>query len=283
MPIVPADQLSAQIWGAIALIGRPFSGKTQSIATLHKYLVKHKLPTKIEVFDLDEQRDSPLIRIAKSEGWLNDLVVHRYDSTGGVHYIANKETRERSKIPTELFIQEYAALYDDLDTRTGLWQPGRERGAIVVDSMSVLNERWFDFVLQLRHKELGGTEKLNNLVTFNEWMMVKEKIVETVRSGKALPCFSIFCFHEVQAQDEIPGPKAQDTKTTGKILWVPKIQGDLCTTIQKEFSVCVHTRCINGKFEWITRPTEEIASVGTRSKNLLGATTEQDFANILAD
>ena len=41
MPIVPNDQLSQQsIWGAIALIGRPFSGKTQSLATLHRYLVQ---------------------------------------------------------------------------------------------------------------------------------------------------------------------------------------------------------------------------------------------------
>ena len=213
----------------------------------------------------------------------SDLTYHRYDTTGGAHHVAKKETRERTKVPMELFIDEYAALYDDLDARTGLWKPGKERGAIVVDSMSVVNERWFDFVLTLRHKELGGTEVLHNLVTFNEWMMVKEKIIETVRSGKALPCFSVFCFHEVQSQDEIPGPKASDTKTTGKVLWVPKIQGDLSTTIQKEFSVVVHTRCEGGKYEWITRPTDEIAAVGTRSRNLLGARVEQDFANILAE
>ena len=112
----------------------------------------------MEIFDFDEQRDSPLIRIATAEGWMFDLTYHRYDTTGGAHHVAKKETRERTKIPMELFIDEYAALYDDLDARTGLWKPGKERGAIVVDSMSVVNERWFDFVLTLRHKELGGTE-----------------------------------------------------------------------------------------------------------------------------
>jgi nitrogen fixation protein len=274
MPLIPVDQLAGPQFGSIAIVGAPKTGKTQSLATLHAFLVRHKLCPRMAIFDLDEDGAEPLIRIANKEGWIGDLEVYRYNVRG--NRIANKELPDRTRIPTETFINEFSGLYDRIDSRTGNWFEGKGLGAVIVDSMTALNERWFDFVLTIRHKEVGGEDK--QAITFNEWTMVKSKILETVRSGKALPCYSVYIFHEILMQEEVSGPKATDIKTTGNLLWVPKVTGDLTTTIQKEFSTVVHTTT---GWKWITRPTDRIRSVGSRSKAEMPAEVPQDFENIL--
>jgi AAA domain-containing protein len=275
-PLVPSDQLAGPQFGSIAIVGAPKTGKTQSLATLHAFLVRHKLCPRMAIFDLDEDGAEPLIRIANKEGWINDLEVYRYNVRGS--RIANKELPDRVRAPTESFINEFSSLYDRIDSRTGGWSEGKALGAVIIDSMTALNERWFDFVLAIRRKEVGGEG--NQAITFNEWTMVKSKLLETVRSAKALPCYSVFIFHEILLQEEVSGPKPGDTKTTGNMLWVPKVTGDLTTTIQKEFSAVVHSR--GGDWKWITRPTDRIRSVGSRSKAEMPAEVGQDFENILS-
>jgi hypothetical protein len=291
MPLIPQDQLTGPQFGSIGIAGAPKTGKTQSLWTLHRFLKNHKLPTRMAIFDLDEDGAEPLIRIARdgvrdekrnllyAGGWSNDLDVYRYNVKG--NKINPAEVPTRTRIPTEMFINESAALYDRLDSVTGRWKPSMELGAVVCDSMTALNERWFDYVMTARHKEVGGTKAAGNEITFNEWTMIKSKILETVRSFKALPCYSVFMFHEILLQEEVPGPKPEDTKTTGMMYWVPKVTGDLTTTIQKEFSVFVHSTVKDGKYLWIAQPTSRIRSVGSRGKELMPTEVGQDFENIL--
>lgn len=288
MPLVPQDQLQGPTWSSIANIGRPKTGKTQSLRTMHDYLIRKKLPRRIEFFDWDEDGADTIIRIAKQERWnldptdpKCDLAVYRYNLRGT--RLTNQDVRNRSKIPIEQFIQEFNGLYDDLDPKTGYWKEGKERGCVVLDSITALNERYFDFVLQMNHKEVGGTLESGANISFNEWTKVKEKMVEAIRGAKGLPCFSVCNFHEAFEQEEIPGPKPGDAKTTGRNIWTPAITGDLRITIQKEFSVVIHSRAVDDRYFWITRPTEEIRSVGSRNRDLLPETVLQDFANILPE
>ena len=279
MPLVPQDQLSGPIWANIALIGRPKTGKTYSLKTLHDYLIRKNLPRKLVIFDWDEDGSSTLVRIAQKENWLQDLEIYRYNLRGS--RLSIQDHRNRTKMPIEQFIQEFNGLFDDLDPKTGQWIPGKERGAVIIDSMTALNERYFDYVLVMNHKEVGGRDTA--AISYNEWTKTKEKMVEAVRGGKALPCYSVCCFHEALEQEEVPGPTAQDTKTTGRNIWTPAITGDLRVTIQKEFSIVVHSRAIDSSYQWLVKPSEEVRSVGSRLRDFDKPIISQDFANILPE
>ncbi len=275
-PLVPSDQLAGPTYGSIGIAGAPKTGKTYSLRTLRLFLLKKKLCPRIAIFDLDDDGADTLISLANVEGWNTPeyLEVYRYNEKG--RPIKQGQDAERSQIPTETFISDAAKLYDRLDPKTGKWLPGQELGAVVVDSMTALNERWVEFVGAVGHKTTGD-------FTWTEWRRTRDKILETVKSFKGLPCYSVFMFHEVLIQEEVPGPDPKaPAKTTGNMLWVPKIQGDLNVTIQKEFSVFVHSKVEGGdKYKWITQPTDRIRAIGSRNKTSMPKEVTQDFENIL--
>lgn len=278
MSLVPQNQLVGPAFSSIAIIGPSKTGKTESIKTLHKFLVKHKLPTKIAHFDFDEDGAEPLIRVAKREGWLADLLVYRYNVKGV--RVKNAVVPDRATGPFEDFMKDLNTFYDNLDMITNAWKPGTEIGAMGLDSMTALQDRVIDFVWALRHKDIDGTG--DRAVSFNEWRMVQEKLVECVRSVKALPCYSYFCFHEDLRQEEITGPTPTSTVSTGKLFYVPMVTGQLAMKIAKEFSIVVHSTSEGGKYEWITRPDFQHRSVGSRGASELPARLPQDFDQLLA-
>lgn len=274
MPLIPSDQLSGPSYGSIGIAGAPKTGKTFSLRTLHAYLLKRGLCPRIALFDLDDDGADTIIAVANKESWIQDLEVYRYNEKGRA--IKQGADADRSAIPTEGFISDAAKLYDRLDPQTGLWLPGKELGAVCVDSMTALNERWVEFVGAVGHKTTGD-------FTWVEWRKTRDKILETIKSFKGLPCYSVFMFHEVLIQEEVPDPNPKlPAKGTGNMLWVPKIQGDLNTTVQKEFSVFVHSKVEGGnQYKWITQPTDRIRAIGSRNKVSMPKEVPQDFENIL--
>lgn len=275
--LIPTEQLTKPDFCSILLIGPPKTGKTYSLATLRNVLVKRKLPTKIAFFDMDDDGSETFLRLARAGGWIEDVELHRFDSPNKRIKVAIQPNRTTN--PAMEFIGEFNALFDRIDNRTGTWSRD-PIGAVVIDSVTGLQDRFEDFVFSTRQREIG--EDGQRAITFNDWRLLAEKIIETYQCAKSLPCYFVLTAHVELRQEVIKGANASgtDAQTTGKMYEVPFVTGVLRDRIAKDFSVVLYS---TPDFKWVTRPSESarIRSAGTRGKDNLPAIVNQDFSLVL--
>jgi len=296
MTLVPTDQLATPTFSSILLCGPPKCGKTASIATLHKVLRKRKLPTKIAFFDMDEDGAEPLLRLARSgyesvadalasrnriDPWQSDIELHRFNLQG--LRMRDAAQPKRTEEPAHAFINELNEYFDRLDSRTGTFKD-KSIGAIVVDSITGLTDIFEDFVFSFRGREIG--EEGQRAISFNDWRLLAEKVMEAYKSCKSLPCYSVFTTHVETRQEVIRGPSNQGTNQdmpTHQLYDVPLVTGQLRERIAKDFGVVLYTL---NNWKWRTRPggsdgAGRIRSAGSRGVNSLPTEIDQDFALVL--
>jgi hypothetical protein len=298
MPIIPIEQLTSPSWCSIANIGPPKSGKTACIGSLYAVLLKRGGPRKIAIFDLDEDGAEPLIRLSRTgryyptekpfshEVWLEDLIVHRYKRPMGERI---SDTLDTNRSYDELmdFIHESNSYQDWYGG--GSWlDVEHSLGAIVVDSMTALQEMLWDWLLKKRHRSVAGVG--GKWVEIQDWQILQEKVLESVKVIKSLPCYTIFNFHENLLMEEVRsnanisgegGSEEKAVRTTGEYYYLPWTLGQkLSYRIGKEFSVIVYSRSQYGQYTWITRPIAHIKSAGSRGRDDLPESVEQDYGKV---
>jgi hypothetical protein len=271
---IPTQQTSLST--SILLVGAPFTGKTQSIATIRPVLVKKGLPTRIEYFNLDGPGGETLKRIARKQGWADDLTVHEFGI--GEKRIGTTIKPGRSSQKAIEFINEFNLLFNDVNQNTKTWQEGKARGLVVVDSITALQDSLEDFVFVTRGREIG--EEGNKAITFNDWRLLAEKITETYMSAMSLPCYSLFTAHVQIVEATAKGATQGQDKSLGELNQVPLVTGQLKDRIEKDFGVVLYT---TNDFKWFTRPNgaNRIRTSGSRFVEGLPPIIEQDFAKIL--
>ena len=301
MPILTPNE-TRNLPISIALVGMPFTGKTESIATLHTYYKRHNLPSKIHIIDYDKKCDS-LLRRARLDKWEDDLFIHRLFTPRG-DLMSEKEIPNRSRVHAEMMIQELNSFNQFLTPDGTKWQPGQEIGAMVHDSYTEIIDNLWDGILANRGKEVGGSVAgaLNRPdrrrgdegedIEFTEWRLLREKVIEYIKVAKSFPCDQVFTFHEEVILEEIRGQTpGADRKvpvvSTGRRLRIP-IGGTrkLSASIGKYFSIMLYTYIDDTKqgperYRWLTRPTREIPAAGTVLRADLKDEVVQDFANVL--
>src|SRR5271157_2248097 len=78
-----ADQIDSLLYTNFLIVGMYKTGKTESCATLHKLRTRKWVKgSRLHVHDFDEGCQ-PIIRVAKREGWANELDIFRYARVGG--------------------------------------------------------------------------------------------------------------------------------------------------------------------------------------------------------
>lgn len=285
MALVPNEQLTKPAFSSILLIGPPFTGKTRSLASLRDVLVHRKLPTKMAFFDLDGGTNGggaeTLLRLARAGNWLPDLELYRYTSRVA-DKIANKVEPNRSTTLFMDFLNEFNALHDRIDPKTGNWLAGRELGAIVIDSSTGLMALLQDFVFESRHVEIGGDGP--KAVTFNHWRLLAEKYLEAISCARSLPCYLVVTAHVETKQQVIKGPAkdGSDDIATHQLFEIPLLPTNILRDgLAKQFSVVLYSCVENGEYKWRTRPSERIRSAGTRGRDGLPAMVAQSFKEVL--
>lgn len=303
MPLLTPDQMSAPQFGSILLVSPSKRGKTMSICSLHRVLRLLKLPTEIHWFDFDEDGGDTAIRMAK-EGrerysdrpgtvpvWLDDLKMYRYFKAG--RQIGNEGSgplREpaprRSKKPISDFMNDFNQLDSRLDPSTGMWKPGQEVGAIVLDSLTFLMHMYVDFVWLVRGKEIGA-KGAAEAINWQDWDLVGQDIRDVYRTAKTFPCFVVATSHEDIRQELIkgsakpagPGQPAQPPAQVQGATWaVPMLTYGLSLSIAGDFGCCVH---IDENRKFIGQPGGIIRSAGSRLKDLPKEPFEADFENLI--
>jgi hypothetical protein len=259
---------------SIAVIGKPFTGKTTSTKSLIKIIPEDKW---IYYFDWDNKA-IPIIVDAQNNHYSHRLKVFRYNR-GGVGAIANSESTPRQANTFMEFINDYVALTQKVNPQTGDWKADATEipGVIVIDSMSSMGDHILEFVLSRLGHDLGAP-KTDSRGDYGKQM---SKVVETVRALKALPCHTVFIFHEVTIQNEI----------TSLVQVLPAVTGQLRDTITREFTIVVRaiTKSAGGgkiEYLWHTKPVGQTACAGstflTPEQNaLLPEFIPQDFSSLL--
>lgn len=295
--LLTPDQLLGPLPQSIALIGPPKTGKTESIASMLKVFDATHQPNRIiEHFDLDEDGSISLIRKVRELDRLPQLRVHRFRRQMG-EKVKVDETPNRFGDEAKDFINEFNGLYDLVNGTTGEWKvPETAPGVVCIDSMTSLQDLLWNFILSERQREIGAGPRTQGgtgpgPVTFDEWSLLRSKIVEVVKAAKGLPCHSIFCFHldyrteEAGRQQKITqGGQVvlEPTYVAGSYHHVPMIVGQLAFSILKEFSVCLESTFQLGKYEWKVVPDERSRAIGSRAKPAFKAgQVAQDFSLVL--
>lgn len=291
------EQVDQLLYSSFLIIGPYKTGKTQSTATLHKLKTRPWVQgKKLYYYDFDEGCQ-PVIRVAKRENWADELKIFRYPRVGG-EKIGENENVKRSSEPFKDFLTDINRLYDQLEPSGTRWKESFVADApyaIVVDSLTAIQDDILSFTLGLRHKELGNAAVDGR----QEYGMQMGKIVETIRSVRALPCFVVWLAHEQTKMGTVKMPSAppgasQQTKTdlaprtTGLIYKLPVVTGQLANQIGGEFGAVLFTTVnpitsTQADYMWITRPDGgEIRGAGTRLKEGLPQQVKQDF-NLVVD
>lgn len=265
------DDITSLLYTNFLIVGPPKTGKTQSCATLHKLRKRPWVKgTTLHVHDFDNGCQ-PIIRRATREGWANELRIFRYPRPLTEAKFKNTGTPDdatvrRSKENYLDFITYVNNIYDN---------PGDLNApyAIVVDSLTVLSDHILGYVLALRGKDLGRP----GVDGRQEYGLQMGKIVETIRSLRELPCFTIVLAHEQNEMETVGGTDPKNPMPTGRVYTLPLVTGKLAFSLGEEFGGVFHTAVENGKYQWIASPTANIRSAGTRLKEGLPARIDQDF------
>src|SRR5215475_6554790 len=209
----------------IAIIGAPGTGKTRSTFTMRKVLLKLKMSPIYRYYDLDWGVES-LTELAFEHGWEKDIDIFRY---GTPHKVSEGATPNRDSQPAIDLIRDLNWLHDQAEMvytpQVGppaieggapvflgppmiqtKWKDSftRAPGLVVVDSGSSLRDMLFNSMLVQRKIDVGGTG--DRAISWNDWQLLKEKIVEIIELLKGLPCFSIMTFHDELRQETSEGP-----------------------------------------------------------------------------
>src|ERR1017187_6247696 len=233
------EQIDSLLYTNFLIVGPYKTGKTESLATLHKLRTRKWVQgTKLHVHDFDEGIQ-PLIRVARREGWLNEVVPFRYPRVGG-EKIKDGTGIYRTKEPFLDFLTYVNRLYDHVDSSGLKWKEdfvNEAPYAIVVDSLTAIQDDIMGFTLTLRNKELGD-ERVDGRAEFGLQM---GKIVETVRSLRALPCFTVWLAHEQTKMGTVKMPSTPkggspvQPRETGIIAKLPLVTGQLAERLGAEF------------------------------------------------
>ena len=296
MPELTRDQMAGPQYSSVLLVGPSKTGKTASIASLHRVLRILKMSTKMMLFDFDEDGYLSLLRLAK-EGresykdpphtvppWVDDLRIFNYRK-GDVKLRERDAAPQRSQKLSEDFQSEFNQMDNWLDHKTGLWLPGKEIGAIIYDSLTSLMHMYESYVWSLRNKEIGLDGPRG--ISWQDWNLVGEKIRDAYQTAKQFPCFFVATAHEDTRQEQIkgsaqparPGQPAQPpTPVPGAVFAVPLLTYSLSMYAAGDFGCVVHSTT---NFRWIGRPGGRIRSAGSRLRDLPDEEFEQDFANLI--
>lgn len=292
MAEISVSDYTTKAWASICNIGPIKAGKTSSIITMHDYLCEQppEMPRTIALFDLDEDGAYPVIEDAKRRGWTNQLRIFRYREPG--RRIENSVYPTRSSEEWIQLTNDLNAFDNLIDYNTKWWstealESGQAPGCIVLDGASGLEEMTWDYILRTRNKEIASGKGAS--VEYDEWRLLQEKFQEIIRTVKSWPCHFVLNFHEQFAQETAPppagSPKDVRPVLTGKAWYQPMIYGRLAGKVGKMFSVVMHSRSSNGRYEWIIQPTDEerIKGAGTRFKrgSDLASTIDQDYRILL--
>lgn len=279
------DQLDQTLSSNVLLVGRPGTGKTRSLYTLHKLKGRKWLKgSKLFIADFD-RGCQPLYRQAKLEGWASDLDVRRYYNDSGSKIETLKASPARSKDMFLNFANDINTFFDMLGPDKQ-WRPDKIAEApyaIVIDSATRFADHVLSFTLALRNKELGQ-QGVDGRAEFGLQM---GKIVETIRSLADLPCLTIITAHE-QIKAEMVKTASKDQggnpHSTGKDWRLPVFTGQLANSIAGEFGVVLYTdieppTTSDGQstYKWFTRPIDNIYCAKTRLRDGLPAKVVQDF------
>lgn len=301
MPILSMEEMLGPQNLSVGIVGAPKTGKTESLATLLKYFDRTKQPNRIiELYDLDEDGSVSIIRklgpksSRNPDGLdrLNQLRVHRFRRKAGEKIeTAKDEGIAPTRNPDDWFnfANEFNQLYDQIDTSTGKWRkPDEAPGAVVIDSMSALQEIAWDFVLAKRNKEIGIDSRR---IGFDEWNILRSKTESVIKAAKGLPCVSIFLFHLDYKQEE--AGKHQRITDKGQVILepiyvegsyhhVPFIVGQLAHSIMKNFGVCLESSYRMGRYQWKVVPDDRSQTIGSRAYAKFGQQfIDQDFDLVL--
>jgi hypothetical protein len=272
---------------SFAIVGPPKTGKTRSLATLHKLRNRPWVQgTKLYVYDFD-RGCQPLIRIAEQEGWAEEVRIVRFDRASG-NRLSNQASKPTGTDRFLEFMNHVNHFYDMLEPDGTTWSPNyldEAPYALVVDSATTFKDIVLEFTLGTRNKVLGGVG-VDGRAEFGAQM---EKLIECVRSMVSLPCFTVWLFHQqlsmgtVRMPAQPKGGRAIDPQITGVIAALPVITGQLAFTIGAEFGAILYTNVESistneRKYQWCTSPDGAyIQSAGTRLKEGLPLYIDQDF------
>jgi hypothetical protein len=305
MPLIPNDQLAGPLFSSTLVIGPPKTGKSESTASLHRFLRLHNLPTKIAYFDLDGDGSEPLIRLAREgrelhsdkpktvEPWTQDLMIYRYTlsrrtlvSKGNTPNMVDTAyvPPVRDEKPAFAFMDDFNTLDMRLDPATGIWKQGQELGAIVFDPLNALQDFYEDFMFKLRKKEIGGTGLANSGIEWDDWRLIGEKTLGACMAAKAFPCYFVACVHEDIRTEKVHG---DPTKPSGGGSYiVPLLTYTLAFQISGKFSAIAYSL---PNFKWLMRPGAvpgtgiNLKSAGSRGRDSFPTEPiEQNFELILS-
>ena len=252
----------------ILVWGPPVHGKTYSLHTLAAYLKQNELGP-IHLYDLDRKCES-LVKKARTEGTMDHVRVWQLPLRPASK-ISTTERTQKHDLYLE-FIKAINLYYEYVDPRTGGWKDTYENppGAIVVDSLTALQEIILTFVLKLSGHDIGdkGTDARQD---FGKQM---GKIMETIQSLKALPCIFVCTAHEQTEKDDV----------VGGIFTLPKVTGKLSHYIAGEFNSVLYTTTKNSagktEYKWLVRPKNRIKSAGSTHSDTLPDEIPQDFREL---
>lgn len=296
MPEIPRDQLSGPQFSSFLLVGPSKTWKTGSIGSLHRVLRLQHLPTRMLMFDFDEDGYLTIQRLA-AEGrerftdkpgtvppWLDDLVVYNYRK-------ASRKLRERDAAPArdrkpmDDFHDDFNKIDGWIDAKTGLWKPGHEVGAIIFDSLTSLMQLYESYIWLLRGKEIGLIG--NQSITWQDWNLVGEKIRDAYNTAKQFPCYFVATAHEDTRQETVHGSARAAVGTQsatppvpipGAVWAVPMLTYSLSLSAAGDFGCVVHSTTDR---LWLGQPGGRIRSAGSRLKELPEGPFEMDFANLI--
>ncbi len=312
MPLLSTADVMQDRWSTIEIVGTQKTGKTYSLYSMMKHLDHSPQVNKtLDLFDLDGDGAEALLTALEKNGkmpWARRpeeggrLRLWRYNTRGRHMKEGPAPTREMD--PFIDFIRDLNTLVNMLDQQ-GEWKdPKLAPGCVVIDPCTSYCEMCWDYILQKRGKELGGSKeqgaitedgKMMKYVEPTDWTALQEKTVDMVKSLKSLPCHRIVTFHEELIQEIVSGtismekgvPAIQPMKT-GNIVNLPLLSGKLQSSIGKNFSIILYTRyqpsqTRSESYKWLTVPSEHerVKTVGARNKTDLPQWMVQDFCKLL--
>ena len=290
-----AAQIDNLLYTNFLIIGVYKTGKTRSCATLHKLKSRPWVQgKKLYIYDFDEGCQ-PIIRVARNEGWVDELKIFRFPRVGGEKLpttdFAATAAAYRTKEPITDFLTAVNSLYDHVTPDGSRWKDdfvNEAPYAIVVDSATPFQDDILGFTLTLRHKNLGE-EHVDGRA---EYGLQMGKFVEIIRSMRALPCFSVVLAHEQNVMGKVKMPSAPkggkpiDPVPTGVVSRLPVVTGILANSIGGEFGAVFFTEVVpetsdRVAYKWVTRPYQEIRGAGSRLIDNLPIFVDQDFDKVV--
>ncbi len=313
MPEVTTESLLENRYQSIMIVGGYKTGKTYSLVTLLEHLDKHNPygSKNLYMFDMDGDGSESLITALEKRGH-RDWAKRPED--GGRLKVFRYIEHDRHMLPQtrpSRSMDPFMNFVNDINTVVNMYKgsqwldPKIAPGALVVDSTTSFSEITFDYVLVKRGKELGGSREQGmdtdpdaprKYVEPGDWVSLQEKVLDMVKTIKAMPCHRIVTFHEELIQEMVPGTlnmekgksNPVDPKGTGRIFNMPLLSGKLQSSIGKNFSSILYTRYVAHSdpakaYVWRVRPSESehIAGAGSRSKQDLPDQIPQNFCTLL--